>query len=1155
MKKQFKNLIRIISIIIFSVFLINLNGCCSKSSSGGVVVNTSGAGIFNVNSDELKTLDIRVNPNGSVSKVSAPSGKLFIEAPEADTFNNKVTIRLVENPSMKNESGLFSIGSIIYAIKADRDNNEVKMHQKPLILTFFNEERLSGADNYYIGIRDIDSKEWLFTNVYSSNKSVGSNKEFAYKLYKDNVFVALFADLNKSIKNKSRVLEVTASLTPALLQTYYNDYSEGIKNRRFSEDLKVKLILSGEELSKVKYDDFKLRVRYGNSVSKQVSIKVDGKISERSSGSSTNKYEAFGEMYSHFYEFKPKNTNYKSQAAPELSFDLNIKDFPVRDFSNDFLVEINSANNNLLPFYSAVPLHIEFKEDEQETQQEPEQDFGPEPVPSVPEEPATEEPEPIVLASVELKSDSVNFSVSESAIQLEFSRDIKWKDSYKDKIQINNNAVFADYSYENKILTISLRDRLKYNTEYQISIKDLEVTENKVLTFTTEVNPDVNIKSLVNGIQAVSSNIELEFTKDIPWSLEDRNKIQIDNDAVIADFSYSNKVLTLILSDRLKFNTDYKVSFSGLSYLNDCTLSFSTEACTVSLKSTTNNFAVSNSKLELEFSKDIAWNTAKKDKIIISNNPEILSYNYANRILSITFKDKLKYNTEYSIRVDNLDGINKNDSLNFTTESLALVPEITIDAESIDNSLGGRLVLRPKININYGKTIVSPLDVKNNIRLNGMALPDSCSISFDFATRTAILSFNEDLEAFSDFSITMTDYLDGDNASIKAPDESLDFKTVPPIEIRGSGTEQEPYLIYTESHLRKLNELEYKEGNHWFKQMCDIKIANSWTPIGKYEGDGCFDHPFDGHYNGNGFVISNIIIESGSNSYNGGLFGAIDGGEIYDLNIKDVNITAREAVAALVGFAKDSSIRNVSVSGNILIEAHDFGSGGLAGYVSNSTISNCSVYSDNGLIKGDRRSGGLIGQIAGTNINKCYTRIPIQGWCDFGGLVGITFDSNTISNCYSKSTVIAPVLEDVTSYRLGGLVGSSEDNAYSYLTMFNCYSAGNISIQTDDICSLGFILGRTKGNTSGLSNIFSNMNIEFNLVWVEYYSPGLDSDSYDPAQPGQPLWFNRYTNSYVYDTSGTNSFREGYDFSLNWDSNIWNLTQGQLPTLKGLPGQ
>ena len=1154
MKKQFKEFIRIISIIIFAVFIINLNGCCSKGSSGGVVVNTSGAGIFNGKSDEVKTLDIKVNQNGSVSKVSAPSGMLYIEAPETDTFNNKVTIRLVENPSMKNESSLFSVGSIIYAIKADRDNYAVKMQQKPLVLYFSNEDRLNGADNYYVGIRDIDSKEWQFTNVYSSDKNLGSKNEFEYKLYKDNVFVALFGEFNNNIKDKAKVLDAAATLTPVLIQTYFNDYSEGIKNRKFSEDLRVNLSLTGEELSRLKYDDFKLRVRYGNSDSKQASIKIDGKSSDLSSGSSTNKYEALGKMYSHFYEFKPKNTNYIAQAAPELSFDLNLKDLAVSNFSTDFLVEVKNANSNLLPFYYALPLHIEFKEDEQEPQQEPEPEpeqepeLEPTPVPG----PAPEEPEPIVLASVVLKSDSANFSVSDSAIQLEFSRDIKWKDSYKDKIQINNNAVFADYSYENKILTISLRNRLNYNTEYQISINGLKVAEDKVLTFSTEANPDVNIKSLVNGIQAVNSNIELEFTKDIPWTIEDRNKIQIDNDAVIADFSYSNKVLTLILRDRLKFNTDYKVSFSGLSYLNDCTLPFSTESCTVSLKSATNNFAVSGTNLELEFTKDIAWNTAKKDRIIISNNPEILSYNYSNKVLAVNFNDKLKYNTEYSVRVDNLDGINNNDNLKFTTENLIVVPEIIVATESVDYGSGNWLILRPKFNISFEKTLVSPSEVINHIKLNGMALPDSCTISFDSATKTAVLAFNEDLETFTDYSISMIDYVDGDNATIKAPAESFDFKTIPSDVIRGSGTEQDPYLIYTEAHLKQLHQSEYGEGGHWFKQMSNIRLKDPWVPIGYNNGDGGFEHLFDGHYNGNGLEISNIVVEKSLDSFNGGIFGGTYFGEIYDLTLRDIDITASYGVGTLVGYAEYTSIRDVTVCGNIKIKSNNDSIGGIVGFSIGGNISNCCVYSDNGLIDGWTSVGGLIGETYETIITRSYSRISVQGCYNIGGLVGKMYYSN-ISNCYSNGPVIAPILEDVRSYQLGGLVGYAAGvvSNKSYLT--NCYYAGKIRLFVDGICSLGVMIGYNSG-PNDIENNFSKSEIELPCP-VENYHSGYDLDRYEPSQPGQPLWFNGDTNSYVYDTSGTNSIREGYDSSLNWDSDIWNLTQGQLPTLKGLPGQ
>jgi hypothetical protein len=145
-----------------TVIFFYFTGCCSKGGGGFVISNVGGNNQF-----EPKYLDIYVNKeDGSVAKTLAPSGRLTIEAPE-NTFHEDVVIHLVENRAMGNESEIFTVSSLIYAIRPDREEKVVKMQNNPLILTFSNEERLEGAENYYIGIKEIGDKEWQFDNVYS----------------------------------------------------------------------------------------------------------------------------------------------------------------------------------------------------------------------------------------------------------------------------------------------------------------------------------------------------------------------------------------------------------------------------------------------------------------------------------------------------------------------------------------------------------------------------------------------------------------------------------------------------------------------------------------------------------------------------------------------------------------------------------------------------------------------------------------------------------------------------------------------------------------------------------------------------------------------------------------------------------------------------
>ena len=75
----------------------------------------------------------------------------------------------------------------------------------------------------------------------------------------------------------------------------------------------------------------------------------------------------------------------------------------------------------------------------------------------------------------------------------------------------------------------------------------------------------------------------------------------------------------------------------------------------------------------------------------------------------------------------------------------------------------------------------------------------------------------------------------------------------------GNGTEKDPYLVSNADELFEVrNDLDA-----YYKQICDIdlidwlsdnSIKNGWIPIGSVE------NPFNGLYDGNGYVISNLNI-------------------------------------------------------------------------------------------------------------------------------------------------------------------------------------------------------------------------------------------------------------------------------------------------------
>jgi len=216
----------------------------------------------------------------------------------------------------------------------------------------------------------------------------------------------------------------------------------------------------------------------------------------------------------------------------------------------------------------------------------------------------------------------------------------------------------------------------------------------------------------------------------------------------------------------------------------------------------------------------------------------------------------------------------------------------------------------------------------------------------------------------------------------------------------GSGTEAEPYLIYTAEQFNCIGPRECDRDKH-FKLMADIDLSGytgtSFNIIGTY-----WEDPFTGVFDGNAHTISNFTYSSTGKSLIG-IFGFVSdpNAQIKDLGLIDPNIDAGTGsyVGALVGFSYGANIttcwvKGGSVSGNYCI-------GGLAGVNGLiGAISNC--YSESA-ISGNGEIGGLVGN-NGDEIIHCYSVGSVSGSSDVGGLVGYDYNGS-YAKCFWDSDV------------------------------------------------------------------------------------------------------------------------------------------------------
>ena len=312
----------------------------------------------------------------------------------------------------------------------------------------------------------------------------------------------------------------------------------------------------------------------------------------------------------------------------------------------------------------------------------------------------------------------------------------------------------------------------------------------------------------------------------------------------------------------------------------------------------------------------------------------------------------------------------------------------------------------------------------------------------------------------------------------------------------GSGEPNDPYLIYTAEHLTAIA----AEPNDWdkhFRLTSDLDMvayqgaseSQTVRPIGLYG-----QRPFSGHFDGNGYTISHLVIrETGLGP--AGLFGFVQpllAGDLHweaeavevirDLGLIDPNVQSPSnlGVGALVGYLSNGKVSSCYVKGGTVKGANR--TGGLIGAapihnmptphaLCNCHVEDCDVYGGapvGGLVgefgdgrvsrcwsvahvRGDGSVGGLVGHFEmpwgeRDNLSMCWSSGTVEGTREVGGLVGMCRGNGLITDCYSTAAVQG-------GSATGGLVGTN------ICTMTDCYSIAPVS----GVSQVGGLVGANHG--------------------------------------------------------------------------------------------
>ena len=307
--------------------------------------------------------------------------------------------------------------------------------------------------------------------------------------------------------------------------------------------------------------------------------------------------------------------------------------------------------------------------------------------------------------------------------------------------------------------------------------------------------------------------------------------------------------------------------------------------------------------------------------------------------------------------------------------------------------------------------------------------------------------------------------------------------TTPVHAMTGSGTAEDPYVIYNVTDLQNVsNNLTayYVLGNN-----INASVTSTWNdgrgfkPIGlwvnwgavvppsPYVGSGGVywkQTPFTGHFDGKGYTVSNLFMHwtryeaptaTFPDYFEVGLFSMVsDGGVVQNVNLSGMTVEGWKDVGGLVGYAYSKAgtvlISNCSSSG--AVESESTSVGGLVGITSgyaSSTMLFVGCSSSATVTGNTNAAGGLVGDSYTVDFISCYATGPVSAVSFYaGGLVGFSY-LGTVNGCYATGDVSS------LDFGAGGLIGRLQGS-----TISECYATGDVSVANNYV---GGLVGYTVG--------------------------------------------------------------------------------------------
>ena len=245
----------------------------------------------------------------------------------------------------------------------------------------------------------------------------------------------------------------------------------------------------------------------------------------------------------------------------------------------------------------------------------------------------------------------------------------------------------------------------------------------------------------------------------------------------------------------------------------------------------------------------------------------------------------------------------------------------------------------------------------------------------------------------------------------------------------------------------------------------DIDLAGiQWQPI----------KGFKGALDGAGHSIKNISV-TGTNG-NFGLFDELNDATVTNLTLESVSINVVGTsgdVGALVGVARNSTIKNVSVTGVVSAILTD-NVGGIAGYTENCIVENNKNYAQ---VTGLKAVGGVVGQYADKVSNEDGA---VQNNDNYGAINGLSTDED----CRAGGVF----------GRLNFYPGSYKSGPSNWLrSVINCNNYGAVTGAGHNIGGVvgGYTTSRWKSGDTYVDVAFTNCINEGTVIGAAFHTGGI----------------------------------------------------------------